>query len=132
MGSFWENAKALFVYRDLRNKILFTLFLLILVRILAHIPLPGVDISALREFFERNQLFGLLNMFSGGTMANFSIVLMGVGPYITASIVMQLLTKVIPQLEALLEVFSSQSSHTDYLRIPQAPKLSLLFHYYWS
>ena len=88
-------------HKDLRMRIFYVIGLLILARILAHIPLPGVDINSLRNFFDRNQLFGLLDMFSGGTMSNFSIILMGVGPYITASIIMQLLGVVIPSLEAL-------------------------------
>jgi len=78
-------------YKDLRNKILVATGLLLLTRLLAHIPLPGVDFERLRLFFQQNQAFGLLNMFSGGTMRNFSIILMGVGPYITSSIIFQLL-----------------------------------------
>lgn len=75
--------------------------LLVLFRVLAHIPMPGVDLSALREFFARNELFGLLNLFTGGSMENFSLVLMGVGPYITASIIFQLLVVIVPRLEEL-------------------------------
>jgi len=90
-----------FTYPDLRKKVIVMILLVIFIRVLGHIPLPGVDTEALRIFFDRNQIFGLLNMFSGGTMENFSIILMGVGPYITSSIVMQLLTMVIPSLEAL-------------------------------
>jgi len=99
--NFLESFKKFFVYRDFRNRALITLGLLILVRLLSHIPLPGVDIESVRSFFNQNQVFGLLNLFSGGTMENFSLVLMGVAPYITASIVVQLLTMVIPSLEAL-------------------------------
>jgi preprotein translocase subunit SecY len=86
---------------DLRRRLLFTLGVLIIFRFIAHIPVPGVDIIALEELFERNQLLGMLDLFSGGAMRNFSIVAMGVYPYITASIVMQLLAPVIPQLQAL-------------------------------
>lgn len=96
-----ERLKKIFKLRDLRRRILFTLAILFLCRLLAHIPLPGVDIERLKQFFATNQIFGLLDLFSGGTMSNFSIILMGVGPYITASIVMQLLTMVVPSLEAL-------------------------------
>ncbi len=110
--------------KDLKNKALYTIALLVLVRILAHIPLPGVDLTALREFFSQNQLFGLLNMFSGGTMQNFSIILMGVAPYITASIVMQLLTMVIPQLEELQKEGEQGqqkiNQYTRYLTVPLA------------
>jgi len=96
-----DTAKQIFLLPDLRKKLLYAVFLLFIARILAHIPLPGVDVVALRGFFERNQIFGLLNMFSGGAMQNFSIIMMGVGPYITASIIMQLLGMVVPAIEEL-------------------------------
>jgi len=86
---------------DLRRKILFTLGILVVFRFIAHVPLPGVDIEALQEFFEGNLLFGMLDLFSGGAMTSFSIAAMGVYPYITASIIMQLLVPVIPRLQAL-------------------------------
>lgn len=88
-------------FRDLRNKVLVVAGVLVLTRVLAHIPLPGVDLARLQTFFQGNQAFGLLNMFSGGTMSNFSIILMGVGPYITASIIFQLLGMVFPVIEEL-------------------------------
>lgn len=88
-------------YKDLRNKVLIVAGLLVLTRVIAHIPLPGVNLDQLRLFFEQNQIFGLLNMFSGGTISNFSIALMGVGPYITSSIVFQLLVMIVPKLEEL-------------------------------
>ena len=75
--------------------------LLIVFRLAANIPVPGVDQNQLRNFFEGNQLFGLLNLFSGGGLSSISIVMLGVGPYITASIIMQLLTMIIPRLEQL-------------------------------
>jgi preprotein translocase subunit SecY len=86
---------------DLRQKILFTLGILVVFRFIAHVPLPGVDIGALQEFFKGNLLFGMLDLFSGGAMTSFSVAAMGVYPYITASIIMQLLTPVIPSLQAL-------------------------------
>jgi len=101
MYSYLEKIIQIFKYSDLRKRIIITAALLFLVRVLAHIPLPGVDLEALRQFFASNQIFGLLNLFSGGTFENFSIILMGVGPYITASIIMQLLVYVIPSLESL-------------------------------
>ena len=88
-------------YKDLRNKIIVALSLLLLTRVLAHVPLPGVNLAQLQAFFQQNQVFGLLNMFSGGTMSNFSIILMGVGPFITASIIFQLLGMIVPALEEL-------------------------------
>ena len=88
---------------DLRRKLIFTLFILVVYRLAAHIPLPGVDPNTLRKMFEANQLLGLLDMFSGGAMSNFSAMAMGVYPYITASIVLQLLQPIIPALEELLK-----------------------------
>lgn len=87
--------------KDLRNKIIFVALLLIATRILAHIPIPGIDLSGLRGILGSNQLFGLYNIFSGGGLSNFSVAMLGVGPYITASIIMQLLTVVIPKLGEL-------------------------------
>jgi len=87
--------------RDLRNNVLFVIGMLVIFRLAAHIPIPGVDLAALRNFFASNQIFGLLNLFSGGVMENFSIVMMGVSPYITSSIVFQLLAMIIPQLEEM-------------------------------
>ena len=85
----------------MRGSIFFVLGLLIIFRLAAHLPLPNVDVEALRQFFQRNELFGLLNIFSGGAMENFSVVALGVGPYITSSIIIQLLTMIIPRLEQL-------------------------------
>lgn len=86
---------------DLRKKIIFTLVILVIYRLAAHIPVPGVDTEALRQVFQNNQLLGLLNMFSGGAMSNFSVMAMGVYPFITAQIVLQLLQPIIPALEEL-------------------------------
>lgn len=68
---------------------------------MAHTPMPGFEPDKLKDFFDNNELFGLLNLFSGGAMENFSIAMMGVGPYITASIIFQLLVMIVPSLEAL-------------------------------
>ena len=87
--------------RDLRRSILFVLAMLFIFRVAAHIPIPGVDVQNLQAFFRSNAILGLLNVFSGGTMENFSVVAMGVAPYITASIIFQLLAMVIPALEAI-------------------------------
>jgi preprotein translocase subunit SecY len=92
--SIWE-------VKDLRNKILFILLILVLYRVLANIPLPGIDVVALKQLFEGNELLNLLNIFSGGGLSNISLVLLGVGPYITASIIMQLLTTLVPSVERL-------------------------------
>ncbi len=87
--------------RDIRKSIIFVLVMLAIFRVAAHIPVPGVDPAALRQFFSSNEILGLLNLFSGGGMENFSIVMMGVGPYITSSIIFQLLAMLIPKLEEM-------------------------------
>ena len=86
---------------DLRAKILFTLAMLVIFRFVAHVPVPGVDVGALGRAFEQNALLGFLDLFSGGALANLSVAALGVYPYITSSIVMQILTPVIPSLKAL-------------------------------
>jgi preprotein translocase subunit SecY len=91
----------IFKIKELRNKIFFILALLIVFRLIANIPVPGVDQEQLKNFFSNNQLFGLLNLFSGGGLSSISIVMLGVGPYITASIIMQLLTMIVPRLEQI-------------------------------
>ena len=111
---FIDTIKQIFTLKDLRKKILFTVVLLVVGRFLAHVPLPGVDTEALRSFFSRNQIFGLFNMFSGGAMSNFSIIMMGVGPYITATIIMQLLTMVIPALDELNKEGESGQAKINY------------------
>jgi len=97
----FQKIAQIFKIKELRKKILFAVGLLIVFRFAAHIPVPGIDAAALKSFFESNQIFGLLNMFTGGGMENFSIVAMGVGPYITSSIIMQLLVMVVPALEKM-------------------------------
>jgi preprotein translocase subunit SecY len=86
---------------DLRRKLLFTAVALVLFRFIAHVPVPGVDASRLAQFFQNNPLGSMLDLFSGGALQNFSIAAMGVYPYITATIIVQLLQPLIPQLEEL-------------------------------
>ena len=86
---------------DLRRRILITLGLLVVFRFVAHVPLPGVDPTALQQLFDRTPLLGMLDLFSGGAMRNFSVAAMGVYPYITASIIMMLLVPIIPRLQAI-------------------------------
>src|SRR5918992_2114235 len=86
---------------DLRAKILFTLGMLVIFRFFAAVPVPGVNREGLQEFIQSNALLGILNIFSGNSLQNFSIVALGVYPYITASIIMQLLTPIIPSLNEL-------------------------------
>ena len=109
---------------DLRKKILMVLFLLAITRVFAAIPIPGVNLGALRQFFSQNQLFGLLDIFSGGGLSNFSIAMLGVGPYITASIIMQLLGIIIPSLGELQKEGeqgrAKVNQYTRYLTVPLA------------
>lgn len=103
IGSFFAKAKLALLDRTLRNRIFFVLGALVLFRLLATIPIPGIDLARLEEFFANNQFLGLLNIFSGGGLSNLSIVMLGVGPYITGSIIMQLLTIMSPRLKALYQ-----------------------------
>ncbi len=80
---------------------MYTLGLIVVFRAAAHIPVPGVNVDALKAFFAQSQLLGMLDMFSGGAMTNFSVVTLGLNPYINASIIIQLLTMVFPRLEEL-------------------------------
>lgn len=109
---------------DLRKKILMVLLLLAVTRVLAAVPIPGVNIGALRQFFSGNQLFGLLDIFSGGGLSNFSIGMLGVGPYITASIIIQLLAIIIPSLGELQKEGeqgrAKVNQYTRYLTVPLA------------
>ena len=83
---------------DVRSKLLFTAGIFVVFRIFAHIPVAGVDLVALKTLFSQNQFLGLLDIFSGGTLANFSVMALGLNPYINASIILQLLTLVFPKL----------------------------------
>lgn len=93
--------KSAFKIPDLRRKILFTAFILFIFRLTSHIPVAGIDLVALKKLFLQNQFLGLLDIFSGGTLANFSCMALGLNPYINASIILQLLTMVFPKLEEL-------------------------------
>ncbi|MDP9248934.1 MAG: preprotein translocase subunit SecY [bacterium] len=99
--NFWNKIKLIWTDITLRKKILFVLFCLVIFRALAAIPIPGIDELALSRFLSNNQFFGILNIFSGGGLSNLSIIMLGVGPYITASIIMQLLTMMVPALKRL-------------------------------
>ncbi|OIO50505.1 MAG: preprotein translocase subunit SecY [Candidatus Brennerbacteria bacterium CG11_big_fil_rev_8_21_14_0_20_43_10] len=93
--------RQLFKGKDLRNKVLIVAALLIVTRLFASIPIPGADQEKLRLFFAQNQFLGLVNLFSGGALSNFSIAMLGVGPYITATIILQLLTMVFPSIKTM-------------------------------
>jgi preprotein translocase subunit SecY len=113
-----------FVLPDLRKKILYTFLILGIYRLAAHVPVPGVNTEGLKQLFESNQLLGLLDLLSGGAMATFSVMAMGVYPYITASIILQLLTPIIPALESLQQEGeqgrNKLNQYTWYLTVPLA------------
>ncbi|RJR24973.1 preprotein translocase subunit SecY [Candidatus Microgenomates bacterium] len=119
-----NELKTAFKIPELRNKILFTALILVVFRFASHIPVSGVDVTSLRQLFASNQFLGLLDIFSGGTLANFSVMALGLNPYINASIIMQLLTMVFPQLEALQKEGEygreKINQYTRYLTIPLA------------
>ncbi len=107
---------------DVRKKLLFTALIFAVTRIFAHIPVSGVDLVQLKALFAQNQFLGLLNMFSGGTLANFSVMALGLNPYINASIILQLLTMVIPKLEELSkEGDSGRQKINQYTRLLTVP-----------
>ena len=123
----FESVRAAFNLPDLRRRILFTVGMLIVYRLVANIPIPGVNLEAWLQFTSQrsgNQVIDFLDLLSGGAVRNFSVMAMGVYPYITASIIMQLLTPIIPQLEELAAEGESGRNKinriTYYLTIPMA------------
>jgi preprotein translocase subunit SecY len=119
----FQKVIQIFKIEDLRNKILFVLGIFALFRVMANIPMPGIDAEKMREFFEANQIFGLLNLFTGGALDNLSIIMLGLGPYITAVIIMQLLTMIFPQLERMYkeEGEAGRQKFNQYSRLATVP-----------
>jgi preprotein translocase subunit SecY len=114
-----------FKIKELRNRVFYVLGLLFVFRIFAAIPIPGIDVAQVQRFFETNEFFGLIDVFSGGGLSNFSIMMLGVGPYITASIIMQLFTMIVPKLHQLYKEDGEQgrrifNQYTRYLTVPLA------------
>lgn len=101
MSKFSEKLRLIFGDESLRKRILFVLGILAISRLLAVIPIPGIDVARLQSLFAGSEFLNLLNIFSGGGLSNLSVVMLGVGPYITASIIMQLLTVMVPKLKEL-------------------------------
>ena len=97
----YQKIVQLFKIRELRRKILFVLAMFAIFRLMANIPMPGINAENLKNFFEQFQMFGLLNVFTGGALDKLSIIMLGLGPYITAVIILQLLTMIFPQLERM-------------------------------
>ena len=123
MQTFFHKLKIIFTEPAIRNRVLFVLGALVVFRALAAIPIPGVDQAVLEQFFANNQFLGLLNIFSGGGLANLSIVMLGVGPFITSSIIMQLLTVMSPQLKSMYseEGEAGRAKFTQYSRMITLP-----------
>lgn len=123
----FQKIKIILTDPDLRKKIFFILLILALFRLGASIPIPGVDHERLAAFFAGNQFFGLLNIFSGGAMENLSVMMLGVGPYITASIIMQLLTMIFPRFKEMYqeEGEAGRQKFNQYSRLATVP-LALL------
>lgn len=96
-----KNIFKIFKIKDLRKRILFVLLVFLVFRIMANIPIPGINAESLKAFFDQFAMFGLFSAFTGGTMENLSIAMLGLGPYITATVVLQLLSMIFPQLEKM-------------------------------
>lgn len=122
MSKFFGILKKIFKDRELRKKTLIVLLLFLVFRFLAHIPVSGVNLNQLKALFDQNQFLGLINLLGGGTLANFSVLAVGIGPYIYASIVMQLATQIYPKLEELQKEgeYGKQkiNQYTRYMTIP--------------
>jgi len=120
----WSIFTQLFKHKDLRNKVIWTLALLLVFRLISLIPIPGVNLDQLSQLFAQNQFLGLVDIFSGGSLGNFSIALMGVAPYINASIIIQLMTMALPSMEALSKEGDygrrKMNQYTRYLTVPLA------------
>lgn len=101
--SFTRKIRLVIEDETLRTRILFVLGALVVFRLLATIPVPGINVAQLEAFLSNNQFLGLLNIFSGGGFSNLSIMMLGVSPYITASIVMQLMTILVPRLKEIYQ-----------------------------
>lgn len=125
MEEFFRKLRLVWSDETLRKRTLFVLAALVVFRALATIPVPGIDTTQLQAFFSNSQFLGLLNLFSGGGLSNLSIVALGVGPYITASIIMQLITVLSPRLKALYQEEGEAGRmrfmiYTRYLTVPLA------------
>src|SRR5680860_907762 len=117
----FDKLEQIWKAREVRNKILFVLGMLVIFRFLAHIPIPGVNEAALKSLFASNQILGMLNLFSGGGMETFSIIMMGVAPYITSSIIFQLLGMIVPKIEEMQKEESGRAKINMWTRLLTVP-----------
>jgi len=99
--NFFSKITKIFKIKELRKKLFVILFIFVVYRIMANIPIPGIDTQQLQDFLNQFQVFGLVNAFTGGSLQNMSIVMLGLGPYITATVILQILSMIFPQLERL-------------------------------
>jgi preprotein translocase subunit SecY len=122
-----DKAIQLFKIKDLRTKILFVLGVFAVFRLMANLPIPGIDAAKVQQFFGSNQYLGMLNMFTGGALDNLSVVMLGLSPYITAVIILQILTLIFPQLEKLYKEEGEQGRQkfNQYCRIAAIPFAAL-------
>ena len=121
--NFWSKLKIIIEDKSLRNRILFVLLGLLVFRLLSTIPMPGIDSSKLANFFSGNQFLGLIDIFSGGGLSQLSIVMLGAGPFITSSIIMQLLTMMIPKMKEMYheEGEAGRKKFNQYSRLLTVP-----------
>ncbi len=123
MNNFWDKIKLIWTDTVLRKRVLFVIFALVVFRLLSAIPIPSIDTLELNRFLTNNQFFGILNIFSGGGLSNLSITMLGVGPYITSSIIMQLSTIMVPALKKIYheEGEAGRKKFTQYSRLLTVP-----------
>lgn len=122
MKKIQQKLRQIFQNQELKKKLIFTATIFLVYRLLSHLPLPGIDVAKLSDLFASSQFLSLLNIFSGGTLSNFSIVAVGISPYITASIVLQLAAMVFPSLKEMQkEGQAGQEKYNQYTRLLSVP-----------
>ena len=121
MAYMFEKLNQIWKVKDLRKSIIFVLLMLVVFRLAAHIPIPGVNSVALKNLFANNQILGMMNLFSGGGMENFSIVMMGIAPYITSSIIFQLLGMIFPKIQEMQKEESGRQKINRWTRWATVP-----------
>lgn len=126
-----KKFKTILKDKSLRNRILFVLGALVAFRLLAAVPIPGIDNLRLNQVLDSNQFIGFLDVFSGGGLSNLSLVMLGVGPYITASIIMQLLTVMVPRLKALYSE-EGEAGRKSFLNTKNNYSTTSLYSRIWS
>lgn len=123
MTTFIDKLKRVFLNKALRNKILFVLGILVIYRFLSHIPVPGISTENLAKFFSEHQYLSFISLFSGNGLSSLSIIMLGVGPYITSSIIVQLMTMIFPKLKEMQQEGGAEGRRkfTQYSRMITVP-----------